>query len=147
MNLSTVNNANTAHAPFNADLAPALYIPSFMVLDLPETQTAPVRSEHTLHFATGEIIREAGATLSQSYVITNGEVIILRNGVPVDLLEAGEILDDFCWEGATAVAHADCALSIVDEQADDVELINNDEFDMDGSRQLLRAIMGPLAYQ
>jgi len=49
--------------------------------------------------------------LSGAYVVTRGEVMILRAGRIIDIVEAGELLDASIWRGATAVAYTDCTLA------------------------------------
>lgn len=46
----------------------------------------------------------------QSYLVTSGEVLILRRGRAIDLVEAGELLESELWPGAIAVALTDCTL-------------------------------------
>ena len=49
--------------------------------------------------------------LARAYVVASGEVLILRDGRPVDLVEAGELLDPRIWRDATAIARTDCTLA------------------------------------
>ncbi|MEZ4618728.1 MAG: hypothetical protein R2867_24885 [Caldilineaceae bacterium] len=44
------------------------------------------------------------------YLVTDGEVVILRNGRPIDLVECDEVLDMRLWPNATAMALSDCTL-------------------------------------
>ena len=53
----------------------------------------------------------ASLPLADAYFVAAGEVIILRDGRPVDLVEAGELLDPNIWRNATAIAHTDCTLA------------------------------------
>ena len=43
-----------------------------------------------------------------AYLILSGEVIIIRNGQVIDLVEEGELLDPQMWQGATAIAWTQC---------------------------------------
>lgn len=47
---------------------------------------------------------------SSVFQLLAGEVVILRNGQVVDLIEAGEVIDAGIWSGGTAVAWTDCVL-------------------------------------
>lgn len=49
--------------------------------------------------------------LTGAYVVTDGEVMIMREGRIIDIVEAGELLDSRIWTGATAVAYTDCTLA------------------------------------
>jgi hypothetical protein len=65
-----------------------------------------VREEgpHTLSIAAGTTIVLADRVQNRRYTLLSGEVVILRNGQIVDLIEAGEILDPVFWPGMIAVA-------------------------------------------
>lgn len=49
--------------------------------------------------------------LASAYMVASGEVLILRDGRLVDLVEAGELLDPSIWSDATAIAFTDCTLA------------------------------------
>ncbi|MEZ4869962.1 MAG: hypothetical protein R3C14_52025 [Caldilineaceae bacterium] len=51
----------------------------------------------------------------QSYLVLSGEVVIMRNGRPVDLIEAGEWLESALWVGSSAVALTDCTVEAQSE--------------------------------
>ncbi|MEZ4706425.1 MAG: hypothetical protein R3A44_04425 [Caldilineaceae bacterium] len=63
----------------------------------------------------GQILFQEGDTDS-AYRVLKGEVLILRQGRVVDLVETGELLDAHIWPGATAVAWTDCTLEAVRPQ-------------------------------
>ena len=44
----------------------------------------------------------------QPYRVVAGEVVIVRNGSAVDIVEPGEYLDPSIWQHATAIAWTDC---------------------------------------
>ncbi len=52
----------------------------------------------------GEAIFTPDDVNRRQYLLVSGEVIILRNGQIVDLVESGELLDPAIWPGAMAVA-------------------------------------------
>ena len=54
--------------------------------------------------------RPDGVHSNNIYKVLEGEVLIVRNGRTVDLVEAGEWLDAQIWTDATAVAWTDCIL-------------------------------------
>ena len=59
----------------------------------------------------GTRIFDASGPYVRIYRVAAGEVLILRGGWPVDLVEAGEMLDPRMWQDATAIAYTDCTLS------------------------------------
>lgn len=61
----------------------------------------------------GSHIFDKHSPAPRPYTVTAGEVMILRNGHLVDLVEAGELLDPRIWQGATAVARTDCTLALL----------------------------------
>jgi len=73
---------------------------------------APVTDSTTpkLYIAAGEPIFSSHEQTEQSYLVTSGEVLIFRNGQPVDLLEKDDLLDLHLWPGATAMALSSCTL-------------------------------------
>ncbi len=56
------------------------------------------------------------------YEVITGEVVIISNGQMVDLVEAGEWLDDVIWPDATIVAWTDCVL-MLHADVDDAEAL------------------------
>jgi hypothetical protein len=52
----------------------------------------------------GEYIFTAGDLEGQQYLLVDGEVVVLRDGRIVDLVESGELLDPALWPGADAIA-------------------------------------------
>ena len=75
----------------------------------------PVKATHR-RIVRRRRVRQGGlifgrvAPLARPYVVAAGEVLILRDGQPVDLVTAGELLDPRFWGEVTAVAHTDCTL-------------------------------------
>ncbi|MEZ4614217.1 MAG: hypothetical protein R2867_01700 [Caldilineaceae bacterium] len=63
-----------------------------------------------LYIAGGEPIFSGHESESTAYLVTSGEVVILRSGRPVDLIEEGEIVDLALWPGTTAMALTPCTL-------------------------------------
>ena len=63
-----------------------------------------------LYIAAGEPIVSRYDLCNQAYLITSGEVIILRDGQPVDLLEEDELLDLAFLPETVAIAHRSCTL-------------------------------------
>ena len=61
----------------------------------------------------GQIIGNEQGLAGQVYEVIAGEVVIISNGQTVDLVEAGELLDDAIWPDATIVAWTDCVLMSV----------------------------------
>ncbi|MBV7332209.1 hypothetical protein KFU94_29045 [Chloroflexi bacterium TSY] len=51
--------------------------------------------------------------IRETYIVTTGEIVITRNGRPVDLIEEGEYLDPGMWSGVEATALTNCELSVV----------------------------------
>lgn len=64
----------------------------------------------TIYVAAGEPIFSGHEPESNAYIVTSGEVLMFRYGCPVDLLEAGELLDLRIWRDAMAVALKNCTL-------------------------------------
>lgn len=63
-----------------------------------------------LYVAAGQPIFSGHEIEEQTYLVTSGEILMLRNGQPVDLLEADELLDLRLWPGTTAMALSSCTL-------------------------------------
>lgn len=47
---------------------------------------------------------------NSAYHLLLGEVVMLRNGQVVDLVEAGELINADMWQGVTAIAWTDCVI-------------------------------------
>ena len=62
------------------------------------------------HIAQGQLIRHAREEGNCQYLITDGEVVILRDSRPIDLVECDEVLDMRLWPNSTAMALSDCTL-------------------------------------
>lgn len=76
----------------------------------------------TMRFARGETLFSLGDAHglevdTQDYFLTEGELLIVQDGRPVDLIEAGEWFAPALWDGAQAVAHTDCTVSAVARRA------------------------------
>jgi hypothetical protein len=69
--------------------------------------------QSSLRFSRGEIVFPAGEGTAATYVLCEGEILILRRGRPVDLIEPGEFYDPALWRDAVALAHGDCTLAPV----------------------------------
>lgn len=63
-----------------------------------------------VYIAKGQPFFTIGYAEKQNYRVTGGEVIILRNGWPIDLVECGEELDMMLRPNTTAMALSDCTL-------------------------------------
>lgn len=63
-----------------------------------------------LFIAAGQPIVSRYDVRNQAYLITSGEVVILRDGQPVDLLEEDELLDLTLLPETVAIAHRSCTL-------------------------------------
>ncbi len=66
--------------------------------------------EPKLYVAAGQPIFSGHEIETHAYLVTSGEIVILRNGRPVDLLEAGELLDLTLWPGTRVMALSACTL-------------------------------------
>lgn len=53
---------------------------------------------------------------TSAFHLLAGEVVIIRHGQVVDLVETGERIDAAIWNGGTAVAWTDCVLQTVNLQ-------------------------------
>lgn len=70
----------------------------------PTTTAAPAQ---TKHFRRGEIIFAEEGLGRRPYQLLSGEIVILRQGRPVDLIEPGEWLDGWGLSNTIAVAWRD----------------------------------------
>ncbi|MEZ4659735.1 MAG: hypothetical protein R2911_19440, partial [Caldilineaceae bacterium] len=70
----------------------------------------------------GQVLSSADV-LYHGYQVLAGEVLIVRNGRTVDLVEAGEWLNAQIWPGATAMAWTDCILQDAAFRQPTVELM------------------------
>jgi hypothetical protein len=61
--------------------------------------------------AKGESVLR-GSRRSQTYRLIEGEVLVLRHGVPIDLVEAGDYIDARIWPDATLLAWTDCRMMV-----------------------------------
>ena len=84
--------------------------------EAPVVVQMPVKATHR-HIVRRRTVRRGmrifgkSLPLANVYMVASGEVMILRGGQLVDLVEAGELLDQRIWRGATAIAHTDCMLA------------------------------------
>jgi hypothetical protein len=53
-----------------------------------------------------------GSWRSQTYRLIEGEILVLRHGVPIDLVEAGDYIDARIWPDATLLAWTDCRMMV-----------------------------------
>lgn len=124
----------------------ASWIPSTLI------PNAPISSaDEVLYYRPDQIVREVDAESDHAFMVLHGELIILHNGVPVDLLEPGDLLDSLCWPGAAIITRSHVVLSVVDHadsHEDDYEGDDEiEEYNEDSVRNLLRAIMDQPVYQ
>ena len=78
-----------------------------------------------LEITKGQRLFTDPALHSGTYLVTSGEVLILRNGRPVDLVEAGEILSREVWSDADAVALTTCTLETIIDAPPDIYFQNS----------------------
>lgn len=77
--------------------SPTLTIPMLLErIEVPECRQ--------LHVQAGEFIIAPNETQGQRYLLVSGEVVVLRDGQPIDFIEPGELIDPAIWPGAVAVA-------------------------------------------
>lgn len=81
---------------------------AFAAMPLLVWATGP--SQDVLNYSQGEVIVHVMGLGDQAFVVSSGEVVIMQNGRPVDLIEAGEYFDESIWLGAEAIALSDCRL-------------------------------------
>lgn len=86
--------------------------------DFASIAVQPVSPEsEVVSYAKGQTILPMIGTGKRSIIVSAGEVIVLMNGRPVDLIEAGEYFDESIWFGAKAIAFSDCTLIMSTEMA------------------------------
>jgi hypothetical protein len=78
----------------NTQTRPAMPVP-------PASQAAPARQRCA---PAGEFIFTPEDLGRQPYLLVDGEVVVLRDGQIVDLVESGELVDPALWPGAVAIA-------------------------------------------
>ncbi len=61
-------------------------------------------------YRRGQVVFDGRRPDQQPYRVLAGEVVIVRNGSAVDIVEPGEYLDPSIWNRATAIAWTDCRL-------------------------------------
>ncbi|MEM7131555.1 MAG: cyclic nucleotide-binding domain-containing protein [Chloroflexota bacterium] len=76
-------------------------------------QSRPAKNSTT--YPKGETIIPLMGLGQRAFIVASGEVVILQNGRPVDLVEAGEYFDESIWLGAEAVALTECTIVPVSE--------------------------------
>jgi hypothetical protein len=76
-------------------------------------QVSSLSRQRRYRFVEGQIIFQPEKPDGRAYRVLGGEVLILRSGHPVDLVESGEYLDGQVWPGAVALARTDCDLAII----------------------------------
>lgn len=63
--------------------------------------------------ARGHVLFDSGASAPGAFCLVEGEIVIMRRGLAIDLVEAGEYVDVSMWSGnTTAVARTDCTLAV-----------------------------------
>jgi len=55
-------------------------------------------------FSKGQPLIQPSSICNSAYLVVHGEVLIVRHGRPVDLVEAGELLEADLWPDAMAIA-------------------------------------------
>lgn len=65
----------------------------------------------SVRYERGDVIFPAGNGETLPHLLVDGEILILRHGQPVELIEPGEYYDAALWRGTTAVAYRDCTLA------------------------------------
>lgn len=86
---------------------------AFSLFTAKHPKALPPTPVPTLYVAAGQPIFSGHEPTSKMYLVTSGEVLMLRNERPVDLLERGDLLDLQIWPNATAVALHDCTLELL----------------------------------
>lgn len=69
----------------------------------------------SIAYAQGETIIAMMGLSNSAYVVDSGELAIYVNGLPVDIIEAGEYFDESICCGGQAVALTDCTLRPVNQ--------------------------------
>lgn len=60
----------------------------------------------------GHVVFDGSTQRARAFQLVEGEIVVLRRGMAVDLIEAGEYVDSGMWSGNTvAVARTDCTLA------------------------------------
>ena len=72
------------------------------------TSAATCSGQHK--FRKGQIVFNSRCDGVRPYMVASGEVIIVRDGSVVDIVEQGEALDPCIWNQAIGVAWTDCRL-------------------------------------
>lgn len=75
------------------------------------THPLPLPYQRIVCAAKGESVL-AGSRRSQTYRLIEGEILVLRHGVPIDLVEAGDYIDARIWPDATLLAWTDCRMMV-----------------------------------
>ena len=73
-------------------------------------EPAPLADPGPQTFRKGQIVFDAKRSQLQPCLVASGEVVIVRDGSAVEIVEAGECLDPSLWTRATAIAWTDCRL-------------------------------------
>lgn len=77
---------------------------------LPTSLRKPATANEHILLSEGQQVFHGPTSSGDTFLVTSGEVLILRNGRPVDLVEAGELLEKNLWPDASAVALTICTL-------------------------------------
>lgn len=83
-------------------------------------QTLMAVDDHPLRFATGEILFEQGSTGTEMYLVRSGTVILRSGNRTLEEVGPGGVIGEMALidsspRSATAVAGADCAVTMINE--------------------------------
>lgn len=78
------------------------------------------------HFASGQIIAATDGTSNDLSIVTMGTVIVIQNGMMVDVIESGEFLDMILYQNALVIAGTDCHLVQIDVEQPSTQCIHSD---------------------
>lgn len=76
-------------------------------------ESLPPTSANQRRVARGHVVFGGDLRSTSAFQLVEGEIVIMRRGLAIDLIEAGEYVDAAMWSGSTtAVARTDCTLSM-----------------------------------
>jgi hypothetical protein len=86
-------------------ISTATILPAF---PLPDGK--PSITDSTRLLRKGQTVFDEQTLFDATYLVRSGEILIVRNGRPIDLVEADELLAATLWSGAIAIAMTDSLL-------------------------------------
>ena len=86
--------------------------PIVAALAAPATENKTARNQ--ICFSKGQPLIQSSSMSNSAYRVVHGEVLIVRHGRPVDLVEAGELLEADLWPDAMAIALTPGILEIME---------------------------------